>query len=126
MIPLPAILFGVMVADALVSAYNNSQNVKASEKVLDATSAYINGQFSENNRYWQDYEKNTGRLPLYPYRTGAVNDISQLYNVDYGRTMNKGILRSSVTGVGTSAAFGYGMYDSKNYHKRKTQFGGYR
>lgn len=28
----------------------------------------------ENDRYWRDYEENTGITPLYPYRAGSVVD----------------------------------------------------
>lgn len=119
-IPLiPAILMGTMIADALVGAYATYDNTKQSNRVLDASATYIGQSFQENERYWADYFKNTGRRPLYPYRAGAVNDISQLYNIDYARTMNKNSIIQSGSNIGSAGAFGYGMYDSKNYHNRR-------
>lgn len=31
-------------------------------------------RMGENERFWNDYKKNTGVTPLYPYRAGAVTD----------------------------------------------------
>lgn len=29
---------------------------------------------AENQKYWADYKKNTGKSPRYPYRSGAYYD----------------------------------------------------
>lgn len=116
---LPAIILAAMVAGALVDVYATEKNTKASDKALNYSSAYINSQFQENERYWRDYYKNTGVRPKYPYRSGAVNDISQLYYNDASKLMNKNARYQSYAGVGTSMAYGYGMGDSAKYHNRK-------
>lgn len=39
----------------------------------------------ENERYWSDYEKNTGVKPLYPHRAGSYqNDIGTFLDVSEG------------------------------------------
>lgn len=120
--PIALVMAGAMIADALVSVYNNYDTTKASNKTLDAQSLYTNQAFAENEGYWNDYYKNTGRRPLYPYRSGAVNDVSQLYAINAGYVNNNAMRRQSMFNVGTASAYAYGMYDSKRYHNRKTNY----
>lgn len=54
---------------------------------------YVNEQSIQNerneetDRYWSDYEKNTGVVPLYPYRAGSFVDY-----VGSALTANQGIV----------------------------------
>lgn len=49
----------------------------------------------ENERYWNDYARNTGYSPRYPRRTGAYND-------------RVGVVLDSLAGVSSSASGAYG------------------
>lgn len=60
----------------------------------------------ENERYWRDYEKNTGKKPLYPYRTGAAYDYSTLYNTEFYKRSSQGSLGRNIG----SALYGAGLY----------------
>lgn len=45
--------------------------------LLGSASAGVNayyqyGAMKENERYWNDYYRNTGKKPLYPYRSGSM------------------------------------------------------
>lgn len=56
---LPAI-FGAL--DVGIDIYSTAQNVE-----------YRSNVDRENDTYWADYAKNTGIVPLYPYRAGYSN-----------------------------------------------------
>lgn len=115
----PLVLIGSIIADSLVNAYATYDSTKSSDKSLDASYNYIASSFRENEKFWEDYYKNTGKRPLYPYRSGAVNDVSQLYSIDSALNMNKNARLQSIANIGASGAYGYGLYDSKTYHLRK-------
>lgn len=113
-------MLGVMVADALNNFAVTAENNGYFQKYVDSAQNYTDATQRENTRYWDDYLKNTGKTPKYPYRSGAVNDISQLYNLDYQRVSGNNSVYQAGTNVGTAGAYGYSMYDSKRYHTTKT------
>lgn len=76
-VPVLGILMGVSSgASSLGSLYSARANA--------ASYQYTAAKFAENDRYWADYRKNTGIIPKYPYRAGAVNDVGQLYGRQSG------------------------------------------
>lgn len=44
--------------------------------------SYTQNRFAENSRFWSDYERNTGVKVRYPYRSGAVNNLGELYTAN--------------------------------------------
>lgn len=58
--------FGVSAISDLYSQWKNYQ--------------YQSGALKENERYWQDYYRNTGVKPLYPYRSGYYQNSAFLYS----------------------------------------------
>lgn len=74
--PLPLIALGIGFAVSTAigvgsSTYNFYQNSQRQ---------------AENQRYWNDYEKNTGIRPRYPYRTGSYYDYG--YMLSYASDMS--------------------------------------
>lgn len=66
---IPAIVFGSMAAGAVSQIYASHKNIQ-----------YQKSAMSENNRFWSDYERNTGVKARYPYRSGSVYNTNSLYN----------------------------------------------
>lgn len=63
-IPIAAIAAASLFAvDLGIGAYNGYRSYQA---------------MVENERYWDDYYKNTGHRPRYPMRAGAYNDLARL------------------------------------------------
>lgn len=58
--------FGVSTVSELYSQWKNYQ--------------YQKGALQENERYWQDYYRNTGVKPRYPYRSGYYQNSAFLYS----------------------------------------------
>lgn len=60
----------------------------------DEYNRYMNEAQQENERYWKDYEKNTGVRPRYPYRAGENAmypnmDYNPLQSIGAGMKMSK-------------------------------------
>lgn len=58
--------FGVSAISDLYSQWKNYQ--------------FQSGALQENERYWQDYYRNTGVKPRYPYRSGYYQNSAFLYS----------------------------------------------
>lgn len=68
---------------------------------------YQNWQYmDENERYWNDYKKNTGYYPRYPRRAGAYND-------------RVGVVLDSLAGVSSGLNTGFSGY----YRSQQGQYG---
>lgn len=73
---------GLSLVRAIAGAPANLENI-----------SYQKGMMAENQRYWDDYKKNTGYSPRYPYRSGANYNQSSLLG-------SYGSLVGGATGVG--------------------------
>lgn len=82
------------VGASIYSAYKNIQ--------------YQNRAMKENERFWNDYYKNTGFKARYPYRAGSVYNTSSLYS-SYA---------SAVGAWSPIIGFGYGQYQARGKQYR--------
>lgn len=63
-----------------VGMYYNAQAWFWESMASRATQRYTWGYYNDVNRFWSDYYKNTGFKPRYPYKSGSVYDVGQLYS----------------------------------------------
>lgn len=116
---IPIALAGVAIGSAAYSAYRTWESTKASDKKADQTINYQLGAFYENSQYWQDYKRNTGKSPKYPYRSGSVYDLSSLYGAEAQKINNSLARDTSIANVGTTTAYsglyGYSSYNAGRY-----------
>lgn len=58
-------------------------------------SVYSAGKALDSNRYWNDYYRNTGHKPKYPWRAGVYDWVGDLgYNMMYGYGVGRTVGRS--------------------------------
>lgn len=116
---IPAVLAGIAIGSAVYSAYRTWESTKASDTKQNQIIDYQLGSFYENQRYWQDYYKNTGKQAKYPYRSGATYNLSSLYGAEAQKLNNQLARDSSVANVGTTTAYsglyGYSSYNAGRY-----------
>lgn len=43
---------------------------------------YTWGHYKDTTRFWEDYYKNTGYRPRYPYKSGAIYNIGSVYQAE--------------------------------------------
>lgn len=85
---LPALLAvaGVIYIGAQIAGQIADVAVDSADLIHDKSIEHA--RMVENERFWSDYERNTGVKVKYPHRTGAYTDWTG-YNIDY----MQGVLR---------------------------------
>lgn len=84
---LPAIAAVILGAGWLVDTIVDVYEMSLEEERYVNEQRIQNERNDETDRYWSDYEKNTGVVPLYPYRAGSFVDY-----VGSALTANQGIV----------------------------------
>lgn len=79
--PIPAIVAGILAAGTIASAGAGAYKTYRGTKTASANLAYQMAMQRENTRYWNEYYKNTGYRPRYPYRSGYVYNPTTINNL---------------------------------------------
>lgn len=99
LVPIIPIIAGVSFgASTIYDIYTNWKNLQ-----------YQKGALDENRRYWDDYIRNTGVQPRYPYRSGLYQNTSFLYS---------GVVRSHTSLVSVGER-GFNLYSSTDRAQKR-------
>lgn len=79
--PIPAIVAGILAAGTIAGAGAGAYKTYRGTKTASANLAYQMAMQKENARYWNEYYKNTGFRPRYPYRSGYVYNPTSMNNL---------------------------------------------
>lgn len=102
-----------LVGSAIVSgAVNSVFNYRTAKYSYDYNKLLMN----ENTRFWKDYEKNTGVLPRYPYRSGYNFNQTSLYGA---QATQYGALNSVVNSMLYGSFIPYAREQARAYRPQK-------
>lgn len=87
----------LMLASSGVSLYGMYENFLANQKAID----YANKYNAEIQRFWNDYYKNTGYRPLYPYKSGSVVNEATLAHLYASNYSSASAMMGGVFNIGT-------------------------
>lgn len=104
--PIPAVIAAAVAVGTLINLYGNVQSAKSTIRTAEYNQAYAMRGYVENERYWDDYFKNTGYRPLYPVRSGAYYNLGSYYAGESARAGAYSKVLSSIGHVGTAGAYG--------------------
>lgn len=104
--PVPAVIAAAVALGTLMSLYGNVRSAQATNRLASYNQDYAMRGFVENERYWNDYFKNTGYRPLYPIRSGAYYNLSSYYQGESARAGAYSKVLSSIGHVGTAGSYG--------------------
>lgn len=119
------VVAGAMAGSAILNYVLNEGVANSQIRQAEYTADYTRRYNIENRRYWQDYYKNTGKLPRYPMRAGAEYNLSGLYSSITAKNSAIASKYRAMANVGTSGtSFLAGMYTRPAY-KYKTPYPSY-
>lgn len=104
--PVVAFFGATEFVNALMNLASDAFVKPAEQDANQYTLNYERNYARENEQYWKEYEKNTGKTARYPYRSGVNYDLSTFYNTQRN-------IRESYASTGRmfgSALYGAGLY----------------
>lgn len=116
------VVAGAMAGSAILNYVLNKGVAESQIKTSNYIADYSRRYNKENNRYWADYYKNTGKAPRYPMRAGAEYNLASMYSANTSAMSARASVYRSMMNVGTSGAFALGSFYSRPAYNYRTPY----